>query len=166
MVYQYMPKIFHDPHKNPLTPPSYILNVWSLSLDDSPSVPSTVSRQMNQSNIPANTPEKYYRKVLAIPVLDTFIIEMEFRFNELNQKASTLLTLIPSMITKPEYHRETTADLIDLYCNDLPNPDIVDQKLLLWKNKWFSTSAESRPSTLAESVKKCHEKRFSMCLGS
>ena len=46
------------------------------------------------------------------------------------------------------------ADLIGLYRNDLPNLDIVDQDLLLWKNRWFSTSAESRPSTLAEFVKK------------
>ena len=33
--YQYMPKIFHDPYKNPppplLPPLSYMLNVWSLS---------------------------------------------------------------------------------------------------------------------------------------
>ena len=52
------------------------------------------------------------------------------------------------------------ADLIGLYRNDLPNRDIVDQELLLWKNRWSLTSAESRPSTLAESVKKCDEKRF------
>ena len=85
---------------------------------------------------------------------------MEFHFNELNQRASTLLVLIPSIITKPDYHEGTMADLIGLYRNDLPNPDIIDQELLLWKNKWSSTSAESRPSTLAESVKKCDEKRF------
>ena len=41
------------------------------SLDVSPSVPRTVS-------------EEYYRRVLAVPVLDTFIAEMEFRFKELN----------------------------------------------------------------------------------
>ena len=46
------------------------------------------------------------------------------------------------------------------YRNDLSTPDTVDQELLLWKNKWSSTSAESRPFTLAESVKKCDEKRF------
>ena len=82
------------------------------SLDVSPSVPRTVSRQMYRSNIPASTPEEYYRRVLAILVLDTFIAEMEFRFNELNQLASTLLTLIRSIITKPDYHGETMADLI------------------------------------------------------
>ena len=52
------------------------------------------------------------------------------------------------------------ADLIGLYRSDIPNPDIVDQELLFWKNKWTLTSAESRPSTLAESVKKCDENRF------
>ena len=85
---------------------------------------------------------------------------MEFSFNELNQRASTLLALIPSVITKADYHGETMTDLIGLYRNDLPNPDIVGQELLLWKNKWSLTSAESRPSTLAESLKKCYEKRF------
>ena len=70
---------------------------------------------MNQINIPADTPEEHYKKVLTIPVLDTFITEMELHFNELNQRASNLLTLIPSIITKPEYNVETMADLIGLY---------------------------------------------------
>ena len=98
---------------------------------------------MKRSNIPANTPEEYYGRVLAIPVLDTFIAEIEFRFNKLNQRALTLLTLIPSIITKPDYHGEIMADLIGLYHSDLSNADIVDQELLLWKNKWSSTSVES-----------------------
>ena len=115
---------------------------------------------MNRSNILANTPGEYYRRVLAIPVLNTFIAEMEFHFNELKQRASTLLTLIPSIITKPDHHGETMVDLIGLYHSDLLNPDIVDQELLLWKNRWSLTSAESRTSALAESVKKCDEKRF------
>ena len=75
---------------------------------------------------------------MAIPVLENFIAEMEFPFNELNQRASTLLALIPSIITKSDYDGETRADLIGLYRNDLPNPDIVDHKLLLCKNKWSS----------------------------
>ena len=54
------------------------------SLDISPSVPRTVSTQMHRSNIPANTSEEYYRRVMAIPVLETFIAEMNFGFNELN----------------------------------------------------------------------------------
>ena len=51
------------------------------SLDLSLSVPRTVSRQMNRSNIPANATGEYYRRILAIPVLDTFIAEMELCFN-------------------------------------------------------------------------------------
>ena len=130
------------------------------SLDVSRSVPRAVSRQMNQNNLLANIIQDYYRRALAIPVLDTFIAEMEFRFNEINQRASTLLNLIPSIVTKPDYNGETMADLIGLYRDNLPNPDIADQELLLWKTKWSSTSAESRPSTLAESVKECDKKRF------
>ena len=132
----------------------------ALSPGVSPSVPRTVSRQMNRSNIQASTPEEYYRRVLAIAVLDTFTAEVEFRFNELNYRASTLLTLIPSIITKPEYHGDTMANLFGLYRNDLPNPDIVDQELLLWMHKGFSSSTKSRHSTPPESVKKWDAKRF------
>ena len=121
-------------------------------LDVSSSVPRSVSKQMNRSNIPTNTSEDYYRRVLAIQVLGTFITS--------RSSASTLLALILSIATKPDYHGETMADLIGLYRSDIPNPDIVDQELLFWKNKWTLTSAESRPSTLAESVKKCDENRF------
>ena len=78
-----------------------------------------------------------------MPLLDTFLEEIEFRFNEFNQRASSLLTLILSIMTKPDYYGEAMADLIGLYRRNLTNPDIVDQELLLWKNKWSSTSAES-----------------------
>ena len=47
------------------------------------------------------------------------------------------------------------ANLIGLYRNYLPNPDIVDQELLFSKNKWSSPL-----SALEESVKKCNEKRL------
>ena len=116
---------------------------------------------MNRSNIPANALEEYYRRVLAVPLLDTFLEEVQFRFNELYQRASSLLTLISSIITKPDYYGEAMADLIGLYRRNLTNPDIVDQELLLWKSKWSSTSAESWPSTLPEVVKKSNEKRLS-----
>ena len=33
MAHQYMPKVFYDPHKNPLAPSSYIVNVRSLMLE-------------------------------------------------------------------------------------------------------------------------------------
>ena len=78
-----------------------------------------------------------------MPLLDTFLEEIEFRFNEFNQRASSLLTLILSIMTKPDYYGEAMADLIGLYRRNLTNPDNVDQELLLWKNKWSSTSAES-----------------------
>ena len=32
MAHQYMPKIFDGPHRNPVGPPSYILNVRSLNI--------------------------------------------------------------------------------------------------------------------------------------
>ena len=71
------------------------------------------------------------------------------------------MTLIPSIITKPEYHRETMADLIGLYHNDRPNPDIVNQELLLWKNKMIFNFSWVTTFYTCRICKKYDDKRFS-----
>ena len=51
-----------------------------------PSIPRTSARQLNRNNVPALTPEEYFRRVLAVPLLDTFISEMEFLFTKFSTK--------------------------------------------------------------------------------
>ena len=63
-----------------------------------PAIPRTVARQMHCNNVPAENPEEYYRRVIAVPLIDRFISEMTFRFNSFNKTASKLLLLVPSII--------------------------------------------------------------------
>ena len=56
-----------------------------------PAIPRTVARQMHRNNVPAENPEEYYRRVIAVPLIDRFISEMTFRFNSFNKTASKLL---------------------------------------------------------------------------
>ena len=65
-----------------------------------PSIPRTVSRQAHRNNVPALTPEEYFRRVLAVPPLNTFISEMEFRFNKFSTMVSRLLYLVPEVLCR------------------------------------------------------------------
>ena len=88
---------------------------------------------MHRNNIPAENSEEYYRRAVAIPLVDRFITEMIFRFNLLNKTASKLLLLVPSIICDPEYNDLDIEGLIEQKSDDLPNPEVIDLKLKLCK---------------------------------
>ena len=56
-----------------------------------PSTPWMAPRQMHQDNIEAANPKEYYKRVIAVPILDTLISEMKFRFNKCSIKAFRVL---------------------------------------------------------------------------
>ena len=58
-----------------------------------PANPRTAARKIHGNNVPATTPNNYYRRALAIPLLDTLVTELDFRFNKVSICASTLLYL-------------------------------------------------------------------------
>ena len=125
-----------------------------------PAIPRTVARQMHRNNVPAENPEEYYRRVIAVPLIDRFISEMTFRFNSFNKTASKLLLLVPSIICHPDYNHLEITDLTNQYSDDLPNPDIIDQELRRWKRKWMDVKPDDRPDSLAKSIKVCDKLRF------
>ena len=115
---------------------------------------------MHRNNVPAENPEKYYRRALAIPLVDRFIAEMTFRFNLFNETASKLLLLVRSIICDSEYNDLDTEGLIEQYSDDLPNPDVIDLELKLWKKKWSEVEKEDRPASLAKAIKHCDKLKF------
>ena len=126
-----------------------------------PTIPRSAARQMHRNNVPADNPEEYYRRALAIPLIDKFVSEMSFRFNTFNKRASKLLLLIPSIIcNSKEYESLDLDDLIKQYNDDLPNPDVVDLELQLWKRKWLDVTEEHRPDSLAKAIKECDKLKF------
>ena len=60
---------------------------------------------------------------------------MTFRFNSFTKTASKLLLLVPSIICDPEYNDLDIEGLMEQYSDDLPNPDVIDLELKLWKRK-------------------------------
>ena len=132
--------------------------VTKLSVE--PAIPRTVARQMHRNNVPAENPEEYYRRVIAVPLINRFISEMTFRFNSFNKTASKLLLLVPSIICHRDYNHLEITDLTNQYSDDLPNPVIIDEELRQWKIKWIDVKPDDRPDSLAKSIKVCDKLRF------
>ena len=61
-------------------------------------IPRKTSIQSNRSNTPSSSPIDHYKKSVAIPLLDSLIIQMQDRFSDEGRHARHLLYLVPSII--------------------------------------------------------------------
>ena len=102
-----------------------------------PSMPRCCGRQTQRQNVPAETPEDYYRRSLTVPFIDYMLSHLEMRFSDLQQKATMALQIIPSVITHLSGTDENyAAGLVDFFKDDLPSPSTLQQELHLWRCKW------------------------------
>ena len=99
-----------------------------------PVIPRTVMRQAHRNNVPAETPLIYYKQALIIPLLGAIISEITVRFEKTHCIGGKVLCLVPSIICNED--STTFHELDKMYESDLPNPDAVDQELMLWKRKY------------------------------
>ena len=113
-----------------------------------PCIPRRCGRQTHRDNVPALTPEEYFRRAVTVPFLDHMISHMETRFSDLQQKAMMALNIIPSFIVH-EYptafaHSEddNLTHLVEFFRDDLPSPSTVDQEMKLWRSKWQNSVGE------------------------
>lgn len=65
-------------------------------------LPLRFARQMHRINVSAEKQRKNLERSLAIPLLDNFILVFDFCFNDLSEKSSRLLFLVPGAIAKLE----------------------------------------------------------------
>ena len=73
-------------------------------------------------------------------------------------KCSRVIGLTPAVICQRNVE---LSELVDLYKNDLPSPELVEQEVYRWKHKYSSLSVEERPDTCAKSIKECDALFFS-----
>jgi hypothetical protein len=89
-----------------------------------------------------------------IPFLDHLINELSSRFDVHIKRAATIQRLLPERITSNS-SVDDIQEAVDFYTNDLPNVEIIDEELHIWKCRWVAISPPDRPQTLSESLKKC-----------
>ncbi|TRY89223.1 hypothetical protein DNTS_025395 [Danionella cerebrum] len=97
-------------------------------------------------------PETYYKEHVTIQVVSHVIKELSDLFAENHLKALKSLTLVPAIMGQLKFNtaEETT---VDIYKDDLLNPDTFPAELHCWKIKWkHGTKDVVLPLTIYETL--------------
>lgn len=145
-----------------------MLHAWYVQAEElardlnvTPNVPRTTGRQCHRDNTEHSSVEEYYRRCTVLPLLDSFIQQMNERFSKTQLTAAKLLDLVPSAIcTHSDISDISLEEVTSFYDSDLPNSALVPTEAWRWRTKWLAQDAESRPSTLQKALKECDEDYF------
>ena len=108
-----------------------------------PELPRRCGIQTARSNMPGDTPEVYYKWTISIPFLDGLVSHLESRFSNFQKRAIMGMEFVPSvMVDKSIISANTTADVMEQYGEDIPNPSGRETEIHLWRCKWNSVSHE------------------------
>ncbi|PFX24852.1 52 kDa repressor of the inhibitor of the protein kinase [Stylophora pistillata] len=100
-----------------------------------PSMPHRTNQQQHGDNVPAQTPSDYYKRAVAIPLLDHLQSEMKTYSNPPNDGVlSSLFNLLPEVVAGRDRNPDIGAAL-EFYESNFPSPHVVDVELLRWKRK-------------------------------
>ena len=124
-----------------------------------PSTPRSCSRQRHRANVETTTTEEWYKLNVTIPFLDHIICELEMQFSPMAKTAAKILTIVPSILCDEDKEVDI-RDIFELYSNDLPSPELLDQELVRWKMKYTSVSNDKIPSSCAIALKGCDKDLF------
>ena len=75
-------------------------------------VPRRTSYQRYRNNTPSQLPIDYYRRAVAIPLLDNLITQLQQRYTGQERHAHGLLCLIPSIMLGSEKEHQALLDLL------------------------------------------------------
>ena len=64
---------------------------------------------------------------------ETFISKMNFHFNKVLVNVLKLLHLVPYVVAEESDPASKLKPVFSVYESDLPNDEIVDQEIMLWK---------------------------------
>lgn len=107
--------------------------------------------QVHRSNPPANSPEEYFRKTVAIPFLDNLISHLGDRFSRHSRLAAMGSNLIADVFRRnPSQCTRAAQEFADQYSNDLPFGADVPSELLSWAKKM--EALPDCPSTAAATL--------------
>ncbi len=123
-----------------------------------PCKPRSCARQRHRPNAEAESIEEWFRTNAAIPFLDHIITELDARFSVLAQTSSQLLELVPSVLCSRENFDLSGAE--QLYVQDLPAPELLQQELTRWKYMHTIKAANVRATTCAKALKQCDKLLF------
>ena len=120
--------------------------------------PRIAVRQVHRANVPADSPEVYYRRNIMMPFLDHITNEMQARFGPIHQTKVKVLGLVPTIA--PTYSLASIKDVSELYKADLPSPQLLSTEFNRWKIRCTSIPLDKRPNTLQAALQYCDKDAF------
>ena len=120
-------------------------------------VPRIANRQQHRSNPEFSSPDDYYEKTVAIPLLDHIVTSLEDRFSSGAQIAASLFGIVPSLYCSKEVNFD---DALEKYASDLPSPALFATEFKRWKARYERMSHDLRPTTPAQAIKDCDPDMF------
>ena len=113
-----------------------------------PEIPRQAGRQTQRSNVPATTPEEYWRRSVFVPFLDTLIAELNGRFSAMSKKAVQALLLMAENLDR--LTDGAISDLHEAFLSDLPDDSSFVAELERWRKKWEGVPPESLPTSMKD----------------
>ena len=121
------------------------------------SMPLITGRQCHCSNPPSKSSEEYFRKVIAIPLLDHVQSTLGFQFSVADVVSVSLIDIVPSICCS---RKVSLNDALVTYADDLPSAELFERELCRWKQKFQDMLVEERPSSPAQAIKVCDPNYF------
>lgn len=122
----------------------------------------STGRQTHRDNAPSYTIFDHYKINTAIPFVDHMIAQLDARFSPDAHACASVVGLVPVVLVdkKPQIDDLFFADVIELYRDDLPSPELFSQELIRWKQFCADLPLDSRPVSLAQTLKLCRKTCF------
>ena len=121
------------------------------------SMPRIARLQQHRSNPEASSPEDYFRKSVAIPLLDHILSTLEAPFSKAAAVASSLLGVVRSVCCSSEVDLD---EALQKYGQDLPSPELFAAEFSRWKRRFRDQPVDKLPASPAEAIKVCDPDMF------
>ena len=128
------------------------------ALDVQPYKPRSCIRQRHRPNISTESAEEWYRINAGIPFIEQILTELEEWFSVLTQTSSQMLDLVPSLFCLGM--NIDLSSVSEMYAQDLPPPETLQQKLSRWEHVHMSKPANETANTSAKALKECDKLCF------
>ena len=116
-------------------------------------------RQRNRVNVPAGSPQEYFKRSIFIPFLDHVLGDLKERFADHNSAVYCLSTLIPAFIHQYSFDDLLPAlEMYDKFVDDYPNK--LRSEFDLWKQRWINSAEAELPKSAIDSVAACNESLY------
>ena len=104
----------------------------------------------------SSSPIDYYKKTVAIPLLDSLIIQIRDRFSDEDRHARHLLCVVSSIIVNKALQLDDEMEGMLFLEKDIPFLKFLGNQVRRWKTLWQSTDREL-PNNLILALGVCDE---------